>query len=704
MTNPIHDVAHDLIDSLCRGTAAVFVGAGFSRTAGLPTVRDLLPVILAKLPLTSRQRCRIRTARIPFEGVIDTLARSGDVSPLLELYVDGTPTRNHLLLAHLARRNRLRLVGTTNFDLLIERACESRGMSQPKDYVVSQGAVPFSRRGKNPLVVVKTHGSAEDVMDLVITLKQVARRYHSAEQRQFLRHLLIDGKHSVVVFLGYSCSDVFDINPQIASMHPGSKRVFLVEHAPRVRVPRIGPLVKPLDRFAGSTVRVDTDHLINSLWYGVFGKSVPPCRVSITNWRNHVTEWSRKLGQCAKGFAAAELLRQTGRYRDAVKLLRSTIELAKRCGDHEEVRRAYGSLGTCLRALGENRAALTNFELGRELAVATGTPREECRFVGDIGTIHRHLGEYAHAIRVQRVGLKLARSLQDPLALAVAHLQMGNTMQMLGRSTAALGHYGAALTAARKGGDKRFEALSYANIGAVQLLMGRIRIAERASRKAHYIADLVGDQRVLASSLNNLGTSAEQRGVSLAAINRFEQMLNIGRLTGVAEIEYAALANLASAQCLVGDYSYAERLAKESLMRSVRARDANWQIRAYCALGQAQARLDRDGPAYVNLIRALKKARRIKDLRGQTICLNRLAEYHRDRGANKRAVECAELALGIARHVRDAWGAVHARYSIAVSRENLNVRELRGLNRSFVQLGAKRRPEVSVIGWLVSEC
>src|ERR1039458_3055174 len=130
------DVFSELAESIGRGKAAVFCGAGISLNSGLPLAGQLLAYILDKLNTPPEERQALLEANLPFEAFIQILGKTTDLAPLIALFDAGKPNPNHLLLANLVKTGRLTTIITTNFDCLIEEGLNREGLQAGRDFRV----------------------------------------------------------------------------------------------------------------------------------------------------------------------------------------------------------------------------------------------------------------------------------------------------------------------------------------------------------------------------------------------------------------------------------------------------------------------------------------------------------------------------------------------------------------------------------------
>lgn len=133
-------------------------------------------------------------------------------------FAHAPPNHNHLLLARLVLKGAT--VVTTNFDLAIQRAFTE--LDPRLECRLVEGAGLFRRYRPSPATgcgeVIHVHGAADEPHALGATLAEVKRGL-AEPFRAWLHDRLARG--AVLVFIGYSASDAFDVTPYFASRSHG---------------------------------------------------------------------------------------------------------------------------------------------------------------------------------------------------------------------------------------------------------------------------------------------------------------------------------------------------------------------------------------------------------------------------------------------------------------------------------------------------
>lgn len=164
-----------------KGCYALLLGSGVSRSAGIPTGWDVILDLTRRLARLRKEDCEPDPAawfekafgKPPdYADLLDQLARSPtERSQLLRPFFEPTeeereaglkvPTPAHRAIAAMVRGGFVRVIVTTNFDKLMERALQEAGVT-PQVIAspdAAEGALPLAH---SPCTVVKLHGDYLD--------------------------------------------------------------------------------------------------------------------------------------------------------------------------------------------------------------------------------------------------------------------------------------------------------------------------------------------------------------------------------------------------------------------------------------------------------------------------------------------------------------------------------------------------------------
>ncbi|HEY6141347.1 MAG TPA: tetratricopeptide repeat protein [Thermoanaerobaculia bacterium] len=434
----------------------VFCGAGISRDSGLPLAQELVRAILHRCGASEPDIDLIVRSGLPFEAFMDAVAAYSDVEPLWEIFRRGVPNASHYFAA------RAGSAVTTNFDTLLEQAAPQ-------------------------LRLVKLHGSVSRPAEMAMTMRQVASKQLIEPRRRDIEEVFVSGPHDIVLMLGYSASDAFDILPAIRMLPAPAKRVVWVDHLETAtpRVERLGP--HPFgQRVRGWRVRADTRDLVRALW-----PEAPRIKVG-PQWHSCVEAW-----RAGKPDAASIV----GRVLTDAK--RPDLSLPFWSPGHPY------ELGVALRGCGIAGEAYAKLTEALAQFRQRGDRKRESTCLCDLGALHGDAGDFNAAIDLFTDGLRIARAIPDASLMARHCAGLGTAYASLGENAAALRWLDEAVRHAEEVGDKTAEATARVNASRVYAAHGSHELAV-----SHYDAGLRALEAMLGDddSIVHEGRTAVARG------------------------------------------------------------------------------------------------------------------------------------------------------------------------------------------------
>lgn len=179
MIDPTQSLAFSMHSN--RGVYALLLGSGLSTSAGIKTGWGIVLDLLGKLAATEDAEPNVDLEswyrdkyeeKPEYSKLLESLAKTPtERQQLLRQYFEPTeeereeglkqPTEAHRSIAHLVSKGFIRVIITTNFDRLIEKALEDAGVSAQVLSSLDQvrGALPLSH---NQPCVFKVHGDYQD--------------------------------------------------------------------------------------------------------------------------------------------------------------------------------------------------------------------------------------------------------------------------------------------------------------------------------------------------------------------------------------------------------------------------------------------------------------------------------------------------------------------------------------------------------------
>ena len=184
-----------LAEEIHKRRLVVFVGAGCSISAGLPSWKDLTDTLLKKYHIKTKDNNLIRLAS-RLERDVGTLEFRGKVAESLRTRPD-TLTKLHDILVSLD----VNLFITTNYDHLLEDSFRKHGYSPT--IITEDKELPSIDPSRK--TIVKLHGDLDSLTSLVVTLKDYTR--FKSQHRAFMEWLNSVVSQNTVLFLGTSFED-----------------------------------------------------------------------------------------------------------------------------------------------------------------------------------------------------------------------------------------------------------------------------------------------------------------------------------------------------------------------------------------------------------------------------------------------------------------------------------------------------------------
>lgn len=653
-----------IANSINAGQSIIFCGAGISRDSGFPVVNELVPYILLTLcpssqevtdvgailkTITDAKQRQIRLKQIiaekmgvspevidkiinglPFEAFMDILHDSSSIEEILEIYDSGAyyphvePNTNHFMLANLVATGKVRTIVTTNFDQLIEKALEKVGKIAERDYDVFFRDEDFSRINwaLDRCHLIKLHGSIEDKQAMSVTLRQIARQALSEPRTNIIRQVFSLGGHKHVLVLGYSCSDHFDISPQIEALAENLKQVSLVQHSdsPTVENIRNQEQKNPFKSFSNSTrLFLNTGDFVEALWKATLEEPYKEHEVLNPNpdWRTKVQSWYKNSvansSEAIKDLICGRLLKDICEWREAIGRYERVLTFAKEHADTEHEMFALGNIGNIYRNLAEYDKAVAFHEALLEIARRTGNIDAESGVLGSIGSDYMQRGEYYKAIEF----------------------------------------YEQALGIARRVGDMQGEGTNLGNMGNAYLYVGEYRKAIRSFEQYLKIARHIGDMRGLGIALCNMGNAYNYLGEFRKAIKICEQSLDLTRRIGNVSGECGAIGNIANAYSNLGEYRKAIKLYEQSLEIARHIGDIHTEGGILGNIGSAYSNLGEYREAIRFYEQRIEIARRIGDVQGEGNDLGNMGNAYSNLGEHRKAIKFYEQSLEVAQRIGD---------------------------------------------------
>lgn len=514
-----------LTDQFNSSKCAIFCGAGISYNSGVPLVQDIKKKILSSLPIDLKDTEVLLNCKMPFELFMECLVENTANPSILDLFALGNPNNNHVWIAELAKKGLLKIVVTTNFDELIESALNTNGVSYQLIYREDQfDSVDWEGSG---LKVIKIHGSIHDRLNIAVTIKKVSGRELVHQRNKVIQGLLNNKQTESVLFMGYSCSDIFDISPTIENAPSKKTSIYYLEHDRRRSFPEPFKPVKekadpnPFVDFSGFMTTAKTEDFVKAMadeLLGVKLKDEP--RPSIT-WEPIVEVWLKEVF-AANGaefgyYLVGQLLVSATFFELAISYFEQGLSLAKKSGNDDLHMDFLYALGRSYHGLQTKESiphALDYLQKGLDRC-GDVFPKKKCSMMLSMGIIYMENDDYISSINYYTESFKLARLLSDGIIVGKCIGNIGIALKnIVAKPTpskldflyqVALVLQNISLDVSIDQGDKRSEGRTYGNIATLFSLLDQKPEAIAFEEKALEIAVDLSDVYHQGIWNNNLG-------------------------------------------------------------------------------------------------------------------------------------------------------------------------------------------------------
>lgn len=193
------ELVRDYVDSLQKGYATIFIGAGLSKDSGVPLWKELIaPVAKAIDP-----KLKIDKITDYYDLCEKFVQLHNQRTPLTNLIIkklrkDFQPSDNHKILARLPFSN----IWTSNFDNLIEKSLTDRGK---KVNIISRD-IEFTFSSSEQVKLYKVHGCINKMPENLVLTRGDVESYHQnfKQMQQAFEGALAE---NTFLFLGFGFQD-----------------------------------------------------------------------------------------------------------------------------------------------------------------------------------------------------------------------------------------------------------------------------------------------------------------------------------------------------------------------------------------------------------------------------------------------------------------------------------------------------------------
>ncbi len=395
---------------------------------------------------------------------------------------------------------------------------------------------------------------------MAITLNVVATKTLSVNRNKVIKNIFSKNINDQVLVIGYSCSDLFDISPQIESIDKNRSEVFFVEHVSdtssfSTEDISLKEYKNPFNNFSGTRIFVDADQFIKELWLA-FVKEKYQLKFSSTSWSENVDSWihhaieTNSIG--IKCHIPARLYYNIGEYDIAVKHFEYGIGIAQSQNNQITFYSELGNLGMTFNALGRYKEAKRCLEESIKACHDLGSLDGEISQLQALGNVYRNLGEFESAIVVYKKSVALAEK-EDLFGLCTALGNLASIYSHTNEPDEAIKCLEKGLEIALHIGNKQSEGSMACSLGIAFYQKGDSQKATKYIQYSIETTRLIGDRQGECMALLNLSNVNLQESHLDECIMNANLCLDIAQKIGSRQGEGLAYYNIGSAFYFKGD-------------------------------------------------------------------------------------------------------------------------------------------------------
>ncbi len=581
-----------ILDLLNNKKVAFFIGAGVSMIppSCLPSWWQVNHIILDSLTnlsnsitpnvgeLTTLIKNREEDGKLPPEFAAEIICnRIGDsYFKVLEGLEGDTPNQVHLWLAILAKIGKLKVIITTNFDTLIEKAFRIINIPlkvcvDPKDYERVYDLLNNSVNEETPCILLKLHGTATHPETCIDTLAQRKRGLDP----KIVKTLNLIGYQNFWIFLGYSGADL-EAEPNYLGLRkrmensPGFAWLHLSNIEP---LKSVSELVELYGKDRGIIDFGTLPNWLNDIKRLLPDFISPPNDLDMTQEqlneikegklkkiRNHSKSWAIERGEISSTLILSDIGIEAGAY-EAAKLV--LVDLINNRENHQIGSRnlaiIYLELGKILKHFGDNKEALSYYQKSSDLFKNIDDLDGYLTTVHEISRMQHHFGEFLKAEKNMEKVVQIMRKNSDNEGLISSLNDLGSFYNNTGKFQEALDIYNESISLSVQFGYESWLAQASLGIAITESEMGDLISAENNIEKAIKIFSRLGDNSFLSEALRNLAEINFDKGENELAFKYLEEARNKAFLVG--DKSRMVRVELMKADFMIQNGNYAEAIS-----------------------------------------------------------------------------------------------------------------------------------------------
>ncbi|MEH2387763.1 MAG: tetratricopeptide repeat protein [Nostoc sp.] len=429
-----------------------------------------------------------------------------------------------------------------------------------------------------------------------------------------------------------------------------------VSHDQALRVPRILPLQIRSD---GEALHKQAAEVLYRLWWEEAETSSEEQALEI-----HRLALGGKVDKIAIEIAGklARSWKSQSRFREAVQLCKSTLEIAEDYLVLHELARSEQELGEVIKAQDHYQQALDSCPIEDK--------QEKAAIIHNLGYLKANSGEIEEAIALYQQSLALTEQIGNVQTKAATLHEMGRLKANTGEIEEAIALYQQSLALNEQIGNVQGKAATLNNLGYLKANSGEIEEAIALYQQSLAITEQIGDVQTKAATLNNLGILKANTGEIEEAIALYQQSLALTEQIGNVQTKAATLNNLGILKANSGEIEEAIALYQQSLALNEQIGNVQGKAATLHELGRLKANSGEIEEAIALYQQSLAITEQIGDVQGKATTLHQLGILKADRGEIEEAIALYQQSLAINEQIGDVQGKAATLHQLGILKAN----------------------------------
>jgi tetratricopeptide (TPR) repeat protein len=409
---------------------------------------------------------------------------------------------------------------------LIENALRAENV--PFRLIYKKSHLKFINEKNKIVNVVKIHGSIHDKHNMAITIKNIAQKNVMDFRKSLFDRIIKNNNYSNLVILGYSCSDVFDLNPFFENSRKKNKTIFFIEHFSKRNIHLVKDISEkkepnPFANYNGYLIKTDTDKFIRKLWNTSVNDKYSFLNPPIINWQSFIDEWIQKTisvhSDAVLSYLKGCFFQKIDKYKLSNKYLRVSLRNSTIKTHPWLYKNILRLIGINYRSLGKYQKSLSYLENSLDECKNDKDDIGICEAKISIGIVYEDMKDHNLAINSYLEAYNLSKDYKTKgRCLGNIGIVYKNKCGSVNIKKA-ITYHRKALRYAIRAGDKQGEGRTLGNIGIAYSDLGKKSLAIKYYQRAYKIAYLLADIRHQGIWLANTGMDQKKHDKEKAVIN-----------------------------------------------------------------------------------------------------------------------------------------------------------------------------------------